>query len=57
MTTKAISPFSLDYVSQLKPERKQPFKRVVLTQPPVNARSNIASVDEGKAARLRKANI
>lgn len=57
MITKTVSPFSLDYVSQLKPERKQPFKRVVLTQPPVNARSNIATVDEGKLARLRKTSI
>jgi hypothetical protein len=57
MSKKINNAFSSDYVSQLAPLKRTPFRRPVVRQPPSNALANISPNQSGKQARLPKTSI
>lgn len=49
-----MSPFSKDYVSQLKPLPKQMPRPTKLNQPPKNPRASLKTEDEKRLEKMRK---
>lgn len=57
LTNKVINPFSPDYVSQIVPFRTKKGQPPVMDHGKYSILETIATPDEGKRARLRKASI